>query len=145
MSADPDKSAAFLAADLHVQATYRLTEALVASENKMRRRIELLTEIIFETDAGGKIIFLNQAWTVALGYPTAACVRRPLAEFVCSEDRKALEGIMAGKGPPRGGRRPRIRFLNSSGAIAWMEISASQLAEGGVVGALHDATKMKVA
>lgn len=145
MSADPDNSAAFLAADLHVQATYRLTEALVASEKKMRRRIELLIEIIFETDAGGKIIFLNQAWTVALGYPTAACVRRPLAEFVCSEDRKAFEGIMAGEGPPRGGRRPRIRFLNSSGAIAWMELSVSQLAEGGVVGALHDATKMKVA
>ena len=44
----PDAS---LTRDLHVEATYRLTEALVASENRMRRRVELLSDVVFETDA----------------------------------------------------------------------------------------------
>ena len=41
------------ATDLHVEATYRLTEALVASENRMRRRVDLLSEVVFETGRSG--------------------------------------------------------------------------------------------
>jgi hypothetical protein len=57
----PNNDDALLATDLHVQATYRLTEALVESENRMRRRIELLSEIVFETDSAGILVFLNSA------------------------------------------------------------------------------------
>ena len=45
-----------LTRDLHVEATYRLTEALVASENRMRRRIDLLSEVVFEADETGALV-----------------------------------------------------------------------------------------
>jgi len=57
-----DDSSSELAKDLHVQATYRLTEALVLSEQRMRQRIDLLSEVVFETDAQGRLLFLNKAW-----------------------------------------------------------------------------------
>ncbi len=74
MSGSPQNDDALLATDLHVQATYRLTEALVESENRMRRRIEMLSEIVFETDPSGGLVFLNNAWLKALGHPPDRCL-----------------------------------------------------------------------
>jgi len=36
--------------DLHVEATQRLSEALIEAENRTRRRVEMLSEAVFETD-----------------------------------------------------------------------------------------------
>ena len=143
--ANPNNDDALLATDLHVQATYRLTEALVESENRMRRRIELLSEIVFETDAGGKLVFLNSAWSKVLGHPLEECIGRCLSLFVVGEDWPVFERIMKGwvPSPPVG--RPRIRLLRADGGTAWAEISAARLADGGVVGALHDVTAEKSA
>ena len=65
-----------LATDIHVEATSRLTEALIEAENRMRRRIQILSEIVFETDASGSLVFLNDAWQRMSGVaPTAAAAR----------------------------------------------------------------------
>ena len=85
-----------VANDLHVQATYLLTEALVASEKKMRRRVELLSEAVFETDADGRLIFFNKAWTDSLGYE---CLRNPW---------RSLPNLRS-RGGPAPGRRDRER------------------------------------
>jgi two-component system, cell cycle sensor histidine kinase and response regulator CckA len=137
-STDSDNS--FVAADLHVQATYRLTEALVASEQRMRRRVELLLEIVFETDPGGALVFLNRAWTTVLGYSIEASLGRALSQFVLEEDRPNLEKALRATAIEQSAGHTRIRFVRSDGGIAWMEISASQLADGSAVGAAHDVT-----
>jgi PAS domain S-box-containing protein len=134
-----------LAADLHVEATYRLTEALVQAENRMRRRIELLTEIIFETDSGGVLVFLNPAWAKVLGRPLQACLGSPVSRFVLSEDRPILESAMTGRGPPPPVGQPQIRLVRSDGKPVWVEISATLMPDGGVVGALRDVTAEKAA
>ncbi len=143
MSGAGDEQGGSLAADLHIQATYRLTEALVASEQRMKRRIELLAEVVFEADAAGLLVFLNQAWTRALGHPADGCLGRPLRDFVLSPDREALDRLQAGEPGEAGGVRPRLRFARASGGVAWMEISLSRLADGGAVGVLHDVTVVK--
>jgi two-component system, cell cycle sensor histidine kinase and response regulator CckA len=130
----------FVAADLHVQATYRLTEALVASEKRMRRRIELLAEIVFETDSGDALVFLNEAWSTVLGHPIEACLGRALREFVFEEDGPAFEMAMKGAVTEHSAGPTRLQFVRADGGIAWMEISASRLPDGGAVGALHDVT-----
>ncbi len=132
-----------LATDLHVIATYRLTEALVAAENRMRRRVEMLAEAVFETDKDGCLVFLNGAWGKMLGYALDKCLRRPLADFVVNEDRAAFESVMKGLPGGQSVGRPRIRFNRASGDVAWLEISAALLPDGGVVGALHDVTGEK--
>ena len=114
--------------DIHVQVTHRLTEALLASENRMRRRIELLSEVVFETCADGTITFLNRAWTKTLGYEVAASVGVPFRSFVAEED----------WGDVRLMTEVRMRHLD--GRLVWMELSAVALEEGGVVGTLRDVT-----
>jgi PAS domain S-box-containing protein len=134
-----------LATDLHVQATYRLTEALVAAENRARRRVELLSEIVFETDDAGVLVFLNDAWTRALGLSREACTGRPLTEFVIPEDHAVLDEVMRGSVPVAATQRPHVRILRPDGKVSWLEVSAARLPEGGVVGALHDITSEKQA
>jgi len=140
MPQEPDRKVACLATDLHVQATYRLTEALVESENRMRRRIELLSEIVFETNLQGKLVFLNAAWQKVLGYPVESSLGRTLSEFVYGGDQPVLEAAMPGKVPPLSALRPRVRFLGEKGEVAWMEVSVAQLPDGGLVGTLYNIT-----
>jgi len=127
-----------LTTDLHVQATYRLTEALVASENRMRRRIDLLSEVVFETDAEGRFIFLNQAWTRCLGQPVEDAIGLPAAHFVLPEDQPCYESVIRQAASSAPGERQRLRLRRANGSVAWMEISVTLLADGGIVGALHD-------
>ena len=127
-----------LGSDLHVLATYRLTEALVQSERRMRRRLELLSEIIFETDARGVLIFLNAAWAKALGRRLDACLGQPLAQFICEEDRPALAAAIAGRSAGGAAGPPQIRLVRADGTPVWVEVAATQLPDGGSVGALHD-------
>ena len=134
-----------LATDLHVEATYRLTEALVESEKRMRRRIELLNEVVFETDAAGALVFLNDAWKRALGRSPEECLGRSLSEFVAAADLPLLTAALRGAGESVPGLRPTLRMLRADSEIAWMELSASPLADGGVVGAMRDVTRERAA
>ena len=140
-----DKDNPLLAADLHVEATYRLTEALVQAENRMRRRIELLSEIIFETDASGALVFLNNAWSKVTGYRQDECLGSPLSRFVLGDDWPVAAAAMTGGGAREPAVLPQIRLVGADGGIAWVEVSATQLPAGGVVGALRDVTSEKAA
>ena len=131
-----------LAADLHVEGTYRLTEALVESENRMRRRLDLLTEVVFETDSSGSLVFLNQAWAHTLGYATDAAIGRSLAGFVLAEDQRLYAQIMAGEAVTAAAR-PVIRLCRADGGYAWMEMSVTRLHTGGVVGACSYETGLR--
>ena len=144
MKETPDNSDDLVGTDIHVQATYRLTEALVASEARMKRRIDLLKEIVFETDTAGKLVFLNQAWGRALGYvPVDSCLNRPLQEFIVPEDWQRLNRVLSGeRDDPTTGQR-RLRLRRNDQTIAWMEILASRMTGGGNVGTLYDVTAVK--
>ena len=65
--------------DLQVQATNRLIEALAASEQTMRRRIELISDVVFELDRDERVVFANRAWTAVVGerrmQPSARALR----------------------------------------------------------------------
>ncbi len=134
-----------LATDLHVEATYRLTEALVESEHRMRRRVELLSEVVFETAADGRLVFLNRAWEDATGFPVDASRGRLLTEFVEPADAAALAEAIATVGDrPRGGDRPLLRVRHCDGAMLWFELSLAPLPGGGAVGVLHNITRPKI-
>ena len=119
--------------DIHVQATHRLTEALLASEKRMRRRIELLTEVVFETCADGTITFLNRAWTKTLGYAVEESLGKQLSGFVAESDWGDVRTLT------------EVRMRHRDGGLVWMEVSAVALEEGGVVGTLRDMTQQRAA
>ncbi len=143
---DPGKKPdPLLATDLHVEATYRLTEALAQAENRMRRRIELLSEVIFETDAAGALVFLNPAWEKVLGRPLRESLGGPLSRFVPPEDWPTLDAVMTGGQPEPAAGQPPVRLLRADGRIVWAELSATPMPDGGVVGTLRDITREKAA
>ena len=138
---------ALIATDLHVEATYRLTEALVASENRMRRRVDLLSEVVFETDAENQLVYLNNAWLKTAGVPTADALGRTLCHFVVDDDGDALRVWMHAitHGDCATQERIRVRFRHLDGREIWVEVSAAAMPEGGVVGAIRDVTAEKLA
>ena len=145
MSGTTDDGHTQLATDLHVEATYRLTEALVEAEARMRRRVELLSEVVFELDAAGHLVYLNDAWTEAVGTASAACLGRPLSDFVVDEDWPLCRRLLTARTLSGTAVRPLVRMRRSDGGARWMELSASAIPGGGAVGALHDVTAQKLA
>ena len=134
-----------LATDLHVQATYRLTEALVQAGEQMRRRIELLSEVVFETNAAGQLVFLNRAWQELVGRSPAECLGHPLRDYVLPEDWPLCERALGGGAQPGAEARVLIRVRRDDGAVKWAELSIDPIAGGGAVGAVRDVTLQKLA
>lgn len=127
-----------LTSDLHIQAAYRLTEALVTSEKVMRRRIDLISEIVFELDGSGKLLFLNQAWINLIGSPITEALGQPLSAFVHRDDHDALAAHFAPSSEKHSSGPLEIRLVSTRGHLVWMEMWTKPLDEGGWVGNLHD-------
>ncbi len=138
MTGPLDEGGPTLATDLHVEATHRLIEALVESENRMRRRVELLSEAVFEVDADGRLVFLNEAWSALAGESPAGCLGRSVLDFVRPEYRPELHALIFGRAPLPG--RVRAKMARRDGAKTWVNISVAQIKGGGIVGVLHDIT-----
>ncbi len=128
--------------DLQVSATNKLLEALVASENRMRLRVDLLSEIVFELDAQKRIVFLNRAWEALLGGSPSALMGKPLGKYLLAEDRSIFDAALAKATRIPESRRTIMRFVHQTGAVLTMELSVV-VVDGGHVGALHDITEQK--
>jgi PAS domain S-box-containing protein len=102
----------------------------------MRRRIELLPEVIFETDAGGALVYVGGAAIAMLGSPPDECLHTPLLELVAPDCRGALADLLSLKAA--GPRRLRVRLARADGVAAWALMSLAPADSGGMVGTLHD-------
>jgi len=131
------------ATDLHVEATQRLTEALVDSEHRMRRRVELLTEVVFETDEDGCLVFLNEAWRTLTGLEVRACLGSELVGYFPAESRAEVSGALSALSSVP--QRLRTHLVHLDGRTVWVSLSVARMASGGAVGALHDVTAEKSA
>jgi PAS domain S-box-containing protein len=140
---------ALLATDLHIEATYRLTEALADAENKMRRRVEHLSEVVFELDAVGCIVFLNRAWHDAMALDPAACLGHPLSAFVADEDLARFERAAADRTRSGAAVPEPFKMRRADGADCWMRLSLAPIAVSGTVtgavGTLSNVTLEKAA
>ena len=146
MPAPRDDDQQLLATDLHVEATYRLTEALVEAEHRMRRRVELLSEVVFETDADGRLVFVNGAWARVMSQPVDGCLHRYLVAFVAPADvPQVLHRLRTLDADVPAHERPLVRMLRLDGTVLWMEMSLAPIPGGGAVGVLHDVTRQKLA
>lgn len=139
MYADPDIDRQLLATDLHVEATSRLVEALVESENRMRRRVELLADAIIETDAEGALVFLNPAWESLTGLAPQSCIGRGIADFFPEQCRPEVEQVLA----DRTGEHQEIatRIEHGDGRHVRVILTTSPIPSGGLVAVLRDVTR----
>ncbi len=134
---------AAVARDVQVEATQRLMEALVEAENRMARRVQILSEVVFELDPHHRLVFLNNAWCHVTGFPVAGSLGRTLAEFVLPADQSALADLLHGCAPDAGEAFRHYRFQRADRRESWVEVSARLLPDGGAVGVLRDVTERR--
>ncbi len=63
-------------------------EALRESEKKYRSVVTNLKEVIFQTDASGRLTFLNSAWTEITGFSLDESLGRSFLQFIHPDDRQ---------------------------------------------------------
>ncbi len=111
--------------------------------------VDDLRDVLFQTDAQGHWIFLNQAWSEITGFSIAQSLGKSFFEFVHPKE-KSLHteffwDLMQQK---REFLRQEIRFLECEGGFRWLEMYArvncnSQGTVLGASGVLHDITEQK--
>jgi PAS domain S-box-containing protein len=129
----------------------RAERALQESEEKYRTVVESVRDVVFRTDAEGRLTFLNPAWTEVTGHRIEAALGQRLSAFVhqTSGDPEGtgVERLRAGDNDFG---RYEVQFKTSGAAPRWMEVFARPMCDenGDVVGTsgtLHDVTKWREA
>jgi two-component system, sensor histidine kinase and response regulator len=117
-------------ADVTERAEASLAQA--AAENRYREVVEQASEIIYETDASGRLTFYNRSGQVAMGYPTGELVGRHYLDFVHPSDRRRVERLYNLQFLRR---RPRtsheVRSVTRDGAEIWLAQNVELLLQNG--------------
>ena len=135
--------------------TQRIETEQALRENQVRYRevIESVNEVIFRTNANGRLTFLNRAWETITGHPLNESLDTPLADYFHPDDRATAVQEMA-----RANRHeiPRwcaqLRMRTRTGEVRWIEAAVHPVSPGagataldGLTGTLSDISDRKIA
>ncbi|HVO74387.1 MAG TPA: PAS domain S-box protein [Ignavibacteriaceae bacterium] len=125
--------------------------ALIESETKYRNVVENVKEVIFQTDASGKWVYLNPAWHEITGYTVNESLGELFLNYVHPEDReknlKYFEPIIKRE---KDYCRHTVRYLKKEEGFRWIEVYARPVLNKqnevlGTTGTLTDVTERKKA
>ena len=132
--------------DHWVRAKLAAAEALRESEERYRSVLAEIDEVIFRTDDGGRLTFLNPAWTHITGVAPEQSLGTLLIDAMHSDDREGavtqrkllLDGEVAFS-------RQEVRYRGAVGDWRWLEVHAraTRGARGevtGTAGVIRDIT-----
>jgi two-component system, cell cycle sensor histidine kinase and response regulator CckA len=133
-----------LLTDVQIAANSQLLEALIESEARLRRRINLLAEIVFELDVDSRITFLSSAWGDVMGSNPERAVGCSVVSYVIEQDQSIFIEALRSATIGRNRGSVSVRFVTSTGTIVWTEISVAKF-DRGYVGTVRDITRQKLA
>ncbi|MCB1960189.1 MAG: PAS domain S-box protein [Rhodocyclaceae bacterium] len=125
--------------------------ALNESRTRYREVVESVNEVIFQIDAQGRFLFLNQAWQHVTGHATEDALGRPLLDYLHPDDRRATrERIALIFSGALSLCECEVRIRTTTGEIRWLEVHARLMVSGdgdalGAMGSMDDITERKVA
>lgn len=116
-----------------------------------RPLVESAAEIIFCTDADGRMTFLNQAWTRITGFTIEEGLGNPLSNWVVDPDAKVFSKLFKPTAKSDANWRQDIQVRTKTAAPRWLALNARAMrnAEGsirGITGSLldiHDRIQME--
>src|SRR3954452_10671428 len=88
--------------------------------------VEALDDVVFATDAEGRLTYLNPAWTALTGHLVEDPLGTPLAGY--------LEHLL-GAG--------ETRCVTAYGGVRWVQVRARARREGGGCGTIADVTERR--
>lgn len=87
--------------------------------------VENLKEVIFQTDQGGQLTFLNSAWTEITGFTLDKSLGKNFLEFIHPDDRLPYwEKFQSLIQSHQDECRYHLRCLTNKGSFAWLEVYA---------------------
>jgi PAS domain S-box-containing protein len=106
----------------------KLNQALRKQEKDNRAVIDAVSDIIFETDTDGRILFLNETWQKITGFSPERSVGRNLFDLLYQQDqaeqRQNMAQLVKGK---KGGYRSFTRLRTADGTFRAVELAVSML------------------
>lgn len=128
----------------NIRSLEETRELLEHSENRLRKLINGMHEILFELDTDGSIRFLNPAWESLTGYSAKDSLEKPFTDFLLDQD------VINDFSPERlhslheKGREIGVR--SAGGKLLWMSLETSAQSDSsgnftGVIGTMGDVTK----
>lgn len=120
--------------------------------SEFERRFRVLTEntedLICETDAGGKFLYVSPNYRKVLGYKPEELVGRCLKEFAHPEDTVELKRLLKGAEDTFEKRHVTMRLLNSQGEWVWFEsagaLFCAESGEARIIAVSRDITKRRL-
>lgn len=126
-------------------------EALLKSREQYKLVVDSVKEVIFQTDAEGKWIFLNPAWTEITGFAIQESIGTNFLSYLHPDDREKNNQLFSEliKGM-REYCRYSIRYLVKDGSFRWIEVFARLTLDEkgnyiGTSGTLNDITETMLA
>ena len=126
----------------------RVESALRESEEKYRRLVEDMSEVLYSTDRDGRLTYVSPSIEAVLGYTPAEATGLSIASFVHPDDlpriQANLANLLAGYN-----QSSEYRMVTASGDTCWVLTFSSPAVEGsrvvGIHGLLTDITERKLA
>ena len=126
----------------------RLKDELSASEEKYRRLVENIAEVIYSVDTHGVMTYVSPATESLLGYRSEEVIARPFTDFIFPQDlpqmKKRFQDALTGKAGPA-----EYRILKKTGGYSWIRTFSRPVAVDNAVvaiqGVLMDITEIKEA
>ena len=132
--------------ELRVEVTERrrVEGALRESEEKYRRLVEDMQEVIYAVDPSGEVTYVSPSVEALLGLEPEEVIGRRIAEFVLPEDLPAMQesfqSLLAGRSQSN-----EYHLVAHSGDVRWVHTSSRPVLDGsrvvGVHGLLADITE----
>lgn len=128
--------------------TMRRTMELIISENeeRLRRITDTMTDVIFQIDTHGVVVYVSPSVRSTLGYSPDELLQRPFIEFVHTDDVAEIEAeLLACEA-----ERIECRYLTSAGDYIWIEALGNRIFDNddqlaGLICACRNITERKQA
>lgn len=110
-------------------ALARTREQVAARERELRTLVQSVHELIFRTDAQGRINFVNGRWAQTRGLGNEAVLGQRLSQLCLPGERVAVDALFA---PPRLGAEPAAKELmlhirHARGGLRTLEVSVAAM------------------
>jgi diguanylate cyclase (GGDEF)-like protein/PAS domain S-box-containing protein len=125
----------------HIQSLEETRELLEHSENRLRKLVNGMHEVLFELDQEGDVSFLNPVWERMTGFTVAETLGRPFTDFVMEQEAARL--FAPGQFAAQQTQQCEISLRTAAGKPLWVHLDASAQHDRsgrftGVIGTLGD-------